>query len=508
MCPPPVMTPDAPDRSYSTRLRTAVVLTGSGTAAAYHAGVLRALHEAGLKIDLVAGRGAGVIGAFFAAVDGGAKLWDADGIWRSRPAARFYRLAARTSRRRLGARGRRRHLRRAACAAGAGGGGRDDWTPSYAGRPPGPGLPAAIEFQRLGRRAVRTNRASDGDSPTRALRAARRRRGACGQRPLRIAARAGETADPARHHVASSRFAAERSNGGRAEPGGAVESDSRCRADCRAAAVRARAQICRIAVGQSGAAGISRAARDGPRHGRASRPGVRAARQRASAAFLRAAGRRQRRTDARSRRSTWRASAAIMRSTHWPRALAMPVATEPAPAAFSRRGCLARRNASRVRPPGRAHPAARRSGARRRGAGDPRQCLGAAGTCPRARGRARRSPRPRRRAARRLRGRGSSRRAASSTTAVSPAFSSSVRRTIPLGPLDFAGVYDERSDRTLAARRAHRPRLRGRLPPVHRAGRRRRRRAHRSSPTREWWRRTQRPVVSANVPESEVVTCR
>lgn len=87
---PSVITPDAPDRAYSTRLRTAVVLTGSGTAAAYHAGVLRALHEAGLKIDLVAGRGAGVIGAFFAAVDGGAKLWDADGIWKSRAAARFY----------------------------------------------------------------------------------------------------------------------------------------------------------------------------------------------------------------------------------------------------------------------------------------------------------------------------------------------------------------------------------------------------------------------------------
>jgi hypothetical protein len=85
-----VITPDAPDRSYSTRLRTAVVLTGSGTAAAYHAGVLRALHEAGLKIDIVAGRGAGAIGAFFAAVDGGAKLWDADGIWRSRGASRFY----------------------------------------------------------------------------------------------------------------------------------------------------------------------------------------------------------------------------------------------------------------------------------------------------------------------------------------------------------------------------------------------------------------------------------
>jgi hypothetical protein len=85
-----VITSDAPDRSYSTRLRTAVVLTGSGTAAAYHAGVLRALHEAGLKIDLVAGRGAGAIGAFFAAVDGGAKLWDSDGIWKSRAAKGFY----------------------------------------------------------------------------------------------------------------------------------------------------------------------------------------------------------------------------------------------------------------------------------------------------------------------------------------------------------------------------------------------------------------------------------
>jgi hypothetical protein len=85
-----VITSDAPDRSYSTRLRTAVVLTGSGTAAAYHAGVLRALHEAGLKIDLVAGRGAGAIGAFFAAVDGGAKLWDSDGIWKSRAATGFY----------------------------------------------------------------------------------------------------------------------------------------------------------------------------------------------------------------------------------------------------------------------------------------------------------------------------------------------------------------------------------------------------------------------------------
>lgn len=85
-----MITPDAPDRQYSTRLRTAVVLNGSGTAGAYHAGVLRALHEAGVKIDLVAGRGAGAIGAFFAVVDGGARLWEANGIWRSPGAAGFY----------------------------------------------------------------------------------------------------------------------------------------------------------------------------------------------------------------------------------------------------------------------------------------------------------------------------------------------------------------------------------------------------------------------------------
>lgn len=85
-----MITPDAPERQYSTRLRTALVLTGSGTAGAYHAGVLRALVEAGVKIDLVAGRGAGVVGAFFAAVDGGARLWEGNGLWRSRATSSFY----------------------------------------------------------------------------------------------------------------------------------------------------------------------------------------------------------------------------------------------------------------------------------------------------------------------------------------------------------------------------------------------------------------------------------
>lgn len=85
-----MITPDSPDRVYSTRLRTALVLTGSGTAGAYHAGVLRALHEAGIRIDLIAARGIGVVTALFAAVDGGATLWEPNGFWRGPAAARFY----------------------------------------------------------------------------------------------------------------------------------------------------------------------------------------------------------------------------------------------------------------------------------------------------------------------------------------------------------------------------------------------------------------------------------
>ena len=86
-----MITPESPDRLYSTRLRTALVLTGSGTAGAYHAGVLRALHEAGIRIDMVAGRGVGVASAMFAAMDGGARLWDENGLWRSLSARHYYR---------------------------------------------------------------------------------------------------------------------------------------------------------------------------------------------------------------------------------------------------------------------------------------------------------------------------------------------------------------------------------------------------------------------------------
>lgn len=72
-----------PPESYSPQLRTALVLSGIGTDGAYHAGVLRALHEAGVKLDIVAGRGIGAVGALFAAIDGASSLWNDRGYWRS-----------------------------------------------------------------------------------------------------------------------------------------------------------------------------------------------------------------------------------------------------------------------------------------------------------------------------------------------------------------------------------------------------------------------------------------
>ena len=75
---------------YSPQRRTALVLSGVGTAGAYHAGVLRALHEAGVKVDLVAGRGVGVVGVLFAAVDSAQRLWDEKGFWRAEAVRGFY----------------------------------------------------------------------------------------------------------------------------------------------------------------------------------------------------------------------------------------------------------------------------------------------------------------------------------------------------------------------------------------------------------------------------------
>ena len=95
MSAPSAGSPTPPPRdAYSPQLRTALVLTGGGTAGAYHAGVLRALQEAGVKVDVVAGAGMGVASALFAAIDGSARLWDRDGVWRGPAIGRFYRARA------------------------------------------------------------------------------------------------------------------------------------------------------------------------------------------------------------------------------------------------------------------------------------------------------------------------------------------------------------------------------------------------------------------------------
>jgi hypothetical protein len=68
------------------------VFTGSGTTGAYHAGVLRALDESGVKLDLVVGSGMGAITAAFAAVAGGARLYGSGGLWDEVASHSFYRL--------------------------------------------------------------------------------------------------------------------------------------------------------------------------------------------------------------------------------------------------------------------------------------------------------------------------------------------------------------------------------------------------------------------------------
>jgi predicted acylesterase/phospholipase RssA len=85
------------DASYSPGLRTALVLTGAGTAGAYQAGVLRALAEAGVKIDVIAAHGPGVANAVMASVDGAARLGDgvANQMFAVKQHARFRRRAAR-----------------------------------------------------------------------------------------------------------------------------------------------------------------------------------------------------------------------------------------------------------------------------------------------------------------------------------------------------------------------------------------------------------------------------
>jgi hypothetical protein len=75
---------------YSPDRRTALLFCGTGAHGAYQAGVLRAVQEAGVKIDIVAGHGIGAATAALAAIDGGARLWEPDGIWRGPRAMHLY----------------------------------------------------------------------------------------------------------------------------------------------------------------------------------------------------------------------------------------------------------------------------------------------------------------------------------------------------------------------------------------------------------------------------------
>ena len=68
---------------YSPERRTALVLCGTGAHGAYHAGALRALQEAGVKIDIVSGQGIGAGAAALAAIGGSARVWEESGVWRS-----------------------------------------------------------------------------------------------------------------------------------------------------------------------------------------------------------------------------------------------------------------------------------------------------------------------------------------------------------------------------------------------------------------------------------------
>ena len=80
-----------PRDSYSPERRTALLFTGTGADGAYHAGAMRALQEAGVKIDIVGGRGMGAVSAVLAAVDGSAQLWEDSGFWRSDAVPELYR---------------------------------------------------------------------------------------------------------------------------------------------------------------------------------------------------------------------------------------------------------------------------------------------------------------------------------------------------------------------------------------------------------------------------------
>ena len=189
--------PHASRSHYSPDRRTALVLTGTGIDGAYHAGALHALAEAGVRLDIVAGRGIGAVGALFAAIDGGARLWEKGGLWRRplqqslypwRPAYRHVATGLAIAALLLVVPAVVLGLSLAAYQIAL-----------LSPRSPAPGT-AAVARRRLGasaRRHARARRAADAAAATRERRA--RRRGGGGARCSRArTARAAGAARPAR----------------------------------------------------------------------------------------------------------------------------------------------------------------------------------------------------------------------------------------------------------------------------------------------------------------------
>ena len=479
-----VITPDAPDRLYSTRLRTAVVLTGSGTAGAYHAGVLRALHEAGVKSISSPAAAWARSSAMFAAVDGGARLWEADGIWKSAAPRRSLRLAP-------AAAGRPAARGRAAAVILA-----DSARAPRARRPRRRSLGLLLTLVGLERTGAHADGAVQRAGSRRCFARPRCRpsfRGSCllasssavrpggsaGRSRPRARGRGGARARaclaPARRTALDVRHPIELR-------GGAVEPDPRRGAACSAAARRARragtSSCCRRTSGSR----VPRAARHGPRPGRAPRSGVRAARRAAPAAVLRPAAA----TASKRRPHVEAFDLAGVARDHALDALAAALAA-------AGRDRAAPRHVRAGRPVARGDPPAVRSPGALARLLEEVAAAGAEQVILRRRVAAAGAPARAERRPRRLRGRAGEQLAAFEAAGLRDVLEQFAGRFAglyvirpahnPLGPLDFAAstTSDRTGRHTLAELR--RSRLRGRVPPVHRAGRRRQRRAHRDGPT-------------------------
>ncbi len=227
-------------------------------------------------------------------------------------------------------------------------------------------------------------------------------------------------------------------------------------------------------VGEPRTARVPRAADRRPRRRRASRSDLRAGHRARRRDLIRPADERGRggaagrsvRSGGRRARSPVRRRRGRARDCRW-----RPTGTR---STFRAGRLLARRNASALRSAGRPDPAHRRADRPRRRADRAR--VGGAGVAGAARARraARSTARPARRAtcSRRKRRSCATRRrrpAGPRIFTVRPAHN-------PVGPFDFAGGYDDRSHRRQRLAELMSSRLRRRVPPVHRAGRRRERR--------------------------------